>query len=305
MTLKIIGAGLAGLLAARMLQRRNPVVIEAQAALPNNHSAVLRFRSSIVGDTLGIPFRRVSVIKSSIPWLNPVADALAYADKCHGTLRTDRSIVQTSSVVDRWIAPPDLIARMAEGLAICFSKTHDFSSGEKVISTIPMPVLAGTLGYEHLTPADFTSSPGTNVSARIRDCDAYVSVYVPDPGFPFSRISITGDELIVEIPGSEEHSPSEMATVAGRLLGIDRERLSDFRSRPSAYAKIVPIEEGARREFIYWASTVAGRAHSLGRFATWRPGLLLDDLVQDVRIIDRLLDSRSPGYDAERMRREK
>ncbi len=30
--------------------------------------------------------------------------------------------------------------------------------------------------------------------------------------------------------------------------------------------------------------------YSLGRFATWRPGLLLDDLVNDIRVIQKIAD---------------
>ena len=61
----IIGAGQAGLLAARSLALHNPTIIEQQDELPNNHSALLRFRSSIVGDSVGIPFQKVRVLGCS------------------------------------------------------------------------------------------------------------------------------------------------------------------------------------------------------------------------------------------------
>lgn len=41
----IIGAGMAGLLAANLLHRFNPTVLEKAPSLPNNHAALLRFRS--------------------------------------------------------------------------------------------------------------------------------------------------------------------------------------------------------------------------------------------------------------------
>ena len=63
MTISVIGAGLAGLLAGNMLRHRDPVIHEVQPSLPNNHSAVLRFRSSAVGDVLNIPFQKVKMIK--------------------------------------------------------------------------------------------------------------------------------------------------------------------------------------------------------------------------------------------------
>ena len=57
MTVIVIGAGMAGLLAGSMLRSECESVVEAQPNLPNNHSAVLRFRSTAVADTLNIPFK--------------------------------------------------------------------------------------------------------------------------------------------------------------------------------------------------------------------------------------------------------
>ncbi len=51
--------------------------------------------------------------------------------------------------------------------------------------------------------------------------------------------------------------------------------------------KILPIDEDVRKRFIMWASD-KHQVYSLGRFATWRPGLLLDDVVNDVRVIQRI-----------------
>jgi hypothetical protein len=305
--IKIIGAGMAGLLAARMLRHHDPVVLEAQDKLPNNHSAVLRFRSPAVGDVLGIDFMRVKMIKSYLPWKNPVADSMAYANKNGGTYRSDRSIVSSGiETNERWIAPPDLIERMAEGVSIKFSAPYDFSSiDDKVVSTIPMPVLGKAMGHP-IPPFFFESIPGLNVRARIDKCEAYVSLMIPDPQIPFSRVSITGDELIVEVPridfaGSQWVDPvsKETAFMAAELLGIDRERLGEVSGTPQRYAKILPIDESWRRDFIYWASTVKGRAYSLGRFATWRPGLLMDDLIKDIRLIDGWIKSRTSAYDQE------
>ena len=64
----IIGAGMAGLLAANMLRHRDPVILEAQKSLPNNHHALLRFRSSVVGDvldTMGL-LKQFSVTSSEV-----------------------------------------------------------------------------------------------------------------------------------------------------------------------------------------------------------------------------------------------
>jgi len=309
MALKIIGAGIAGLLAANMLRRYDPVVVEAKEKLPNNHSAVLRFRSRVVADTLGIDFRKVSVIKATLPHKNPVADALSYSYKNTGVFRSDRSITDSVSYAERYVAPPDLLSRMAEGVDVRYGQEYSFDDADRVISTIPMPNLMAALDYAPYREGriDFGWVGGVNVRARIVDCDAYVSVYVPDPSFPFSRVSVTGDELIVEMPnqGLAGVDPHHTANAAAHLiLGIRPYMVEDVKVYEQPYAKIVPIDEDERREFMFWASTIRRRSFSLGRFATWRPSLLADDLVKDVKVIERLMNSRSSGYDAEKLERE-
>lgn len=306
MTIHIVGAGMAGLLAANMLRHRDPIVHEVQPSLPNNHSAVLRFRTSAVGDILNIPFKKVQMIKDHVPWRNVVADALAYSFKNNGKYRSDRSITAGQTTADRWIAPPDLIQRMAERLDIEYGKSFDFQISSygahiPIISTLPMPILAEALHYEwKTTDVLFNSVPGLNIKATIADCDAYISLLVPDPEIPFSRISITGNEMIVETTNYGQDLPDiEIVHRAATLIGLDYS-YSDIRSYPQKYAKITPIDDDIRKEFMHWA-TVHHNIYSLGRFATWRPKLLLDDLIQDIRKIDKWLGSSSK-YDTARDR---
>lgn len=286
----IIGAGMAGLLAARMLAHRSPIVLEKQSSLPNNHSAVLRFRSSIVGDVTGIPFKKVNMIKDVVPWINPVADALSYSYKNTGEYRSDRSISYGPVSAERFIAPPDFIERLARGATIHFDQTVEILSPDlhgPIISTIPMPQLMDILGFAKPV---FRFRPGWTLSAVIGECEAYVSLLIPKPG-PFSRLSITGNELIIE--GSGEMpiiDPLRMLELALDHLGSPKViRWGEYQE--NTYNKILPIDETARKQFMFWA-TDKHNIFSLGRYATWRPGLLLDDLVNDIRLIDRWVDDR-------------
>lgn len=305
MTINIVGAGMAGLLAANMLRHRDPVVWEIQPSLPNNHSAVLRFRSSAVGDVLNIPFKKVQMIKDHIPWRNAVADALAYSFKNNGEYRSDRSIIAGQTVAERWIAPPDLISRMAERLEIRYGKSFDFKisnygANDPIISTLPMPILMKELEFKDASSIRFNSISGLNVKATISNCDAYISLLIPNPNIPFSRVSITGNEMIVEVaknPDNLDHE--EIAVRAADLLGLKYD-FYDVRSYPQKYAKITPIDEDRRKEFQHWA-TVNHNVYSLGRFATWRPNILLDDLVKDIRKIDNWIGKTSK-YDVARDR---
>ena len=303
MSITVIGAGMAGLLAGAMLRSECEGILEKNSSLPANHSAVLRFRTSAVSDVTNIPFKRVSVMKTTEAWLNPVADALSYSHKNTG-FSTLRSITSARSEVEqRYIAPPNFIEQLAERVSdkIEFgaeaSSLMDYAPKEHpTISTMPMPVLMKMLGWKDVPP--FRSVDGVNVTATIADCDAYASVYVPQPEFPASRISITGDQLICECPLPEGNpfdtiEPIALAqAAAARILGIGPDRLTNIEIKKQRFAKILPIDENVRRRFILWASE-HHNIYSLGRFATWRPGLVLDDIVNDVRVIHRLINGGS------------
>lgn len=286
---------MAGLLAGNMLRQYSPAILERQSELPHNHSALLRFRSPVVGDVLNIPFKKVRMIKAIAPWLNPISDALSYSKKNTEMFRTDRSIIEGIVSEDRYIAPLDLIELMARGLHITYNINYDpkkVHPEHYTISTMPMPALMNLLEYPGMRP-DFSYSSGMNVTARILDCDAYCSILVPAPSYPFSRISITGDQLIIECPRHERTEDAvPIFKMATRILGSYEMNMSftDLKATPQKYSKINPIDDNARKAFIHWASVERG-IYSLGRFATWRPGLLLDDLVKDIRLISGWIQS--------------
>lgn len=301
MKVEIVGAGLAGLLAANMLQSHRQVkVFEKQLTLPNNHSAVLRFRTSSIGDVLNIPFKKVTMIKTHSVCNNLVADSLMYSFKNSGVYCSDRSIITGPTTADRYIAPPDLIKILADRIKppIEFNYDFNFHPGRwPVISTIPMPTLMKKLNYPNIENVTFNFSSGFNVRATIDQCDAYVSLLVPDPSLPFSRISITGNEIIIECPNLsvyvKEKFGLECVSLACTLCGINNNKIStdSIVVKEQRYAKINQIDDDIRKDFIFWATDNFG-IFSLGRFATWRPGLLLDDLIKDIRLIDKWMDKK-------------
>jgi hypothetical protein len=169
-----------------------------------------------------------------------------------------------------------------------------------VISTLPMPVLMERLNYE--CRPEFRYSSGTNIRATVRGADAYCSVMVCDPRDPISRVSITGDEIIAEVPrvaGESAPDPIETAERAADILGIGPDVITDVRVYDQTYQKIIPIDDEERKRFIAWA-TDKHNVYSLGRYATWRPTLQLDDLVRDIRHIESWINGG--GYEVRQHR---
>jgi diacylglycerol kinase family enzyme len=101
--------------------------------------------------------------------------------------------------------------------------------------------------------------------------------------------------MIIELAREPVATPTGTAWDAARKLGIETDAVYGVGElRRQTYNKIIPIDDESRKRFMLWATNNC-HVYSLGRFATWRPGLLLDDLVKDVRLIDKW--TRSSGYD--------
>lgn len=317
----IVGAGLSGLIAASILRDEVTHIYDAQQSLPNNHSALLRFKTPVVGDAAGIPFRRVKVMKASSPWRNPVADAMSYSKKTNGSYSLRSVTTANGEIEERWIAPHDFIGRLARQsehkieYGVTLAEAIERHPGEKIISTVPMPTLIHQLGIDPEFRVDFRSREGYTINADLGEgFDVCATVYLPDPFCQIYRASITERTLILEGSSCDQMEDGalefkmESLNQAIAALGIDSECFYDPWSQASCsdwqfkvgvnrqkYAKILPIDQSFRRKTIITA-TEAG-IYSLGRFATWRPSLLLDDIVNDVRVIQRMAHGdNEPGY---------
>jgi len=301
----VIGAGMAGLLAAAMLREECECIIESSPNLPNNHNALLRFRTSIVGDTLGVSFKKVKMMKAVVPFVgNPIGDAIAYSLKTNGTASLRSSISAHGELEERYIAPANLI-EMMDRKAACEKQFNNFFDpanfyGKKVISTIPMTMLANLLGYKFPDNVAFESRSGAVISATVPNADIYATLYFPSRATEYYRASITGNKLIVEFANEHvgagwdkrktaSYCYSALSHFGFNPMAID---LEDVEYKRQRYAKILPIDERERKRFIMWASDKFG-IYSLGRFATWRPGLLMDDVVNDVRVIQQIVSNGS------------
>lgn len=296
---------MSGLLGAQMLRHHSPEVFEASPSLPNNHGALLRFRSNIITEATAIPLRRVTVQKAikrldgAISTEARLKDANAYALKVSGRV-TARSAFNLAPG-ERYVAAPDFLDALARGVRLVCGMplTADLLKGrsaksDPIISTIPMPLLMEMVGWTSETPFQWRPIWTMRATIAAPVVDVYQTIYYPGSE-RYYRASLTGSLLTVEYLSepSEADQQDDLDIVADDFgLNPDGQGLkAAFILKRQEYGKLVPLPDTERRAFVL-AMSDHYNIYSLGRFATWRQ-ILLDDVVQDVRRIEAFITERS------------
>jgi hypothetical protein len=294
----ILGAGLAGLLAGNMLRRFNPMIYEAQPSLPNNHAALLRFRTDAASIAFSIPFKKVKVHKA-VSYRNKMFNSPSlqlmnmYSEKVTGEYM-GRSL-DDMRPVERYIAPMDLISQASTQLKIEFNRSWSWPKQqampkEEIISTIPMDMMMGLVRY-HDQP-EFKYLPIWSIKTKVsKPCNLYQTIYYPGSE-PYYRCSITGDDLIIECIEPTQAVAEDICNKVLEDFGIYG-GVGKVEVKHQKYGKLLPIDDGIRKRFILHLTEEYG-IYSLGRFATWRQ-ILLDDVVNDVNVIEGLMNMT--GYE--------
>lgn len=278
----IVGAGLAGLLAAHAFPTH--LVVDVAPEPTEIHKALLRFRTPKVGELVGIEFKAVSVDKGIYyngAFAAPnIALSNLYARKVIGNLAA-RSIRHTESV-KRYIAPPDLYPRLLEAVKhrISWGMPADFTTGAPIINTAPLSVVLQQLKYD--IDVTFQRSPIWVKRFHIPGADVYQTIYYPTLEHTLYRASITGNTLIAEFMNCPEGA-WEWDLEQSFALGSYRE-LDNAKQK---FGKIADIDGDVRRALIGRLTNEHG-IYSLGRYGTWR-NILLDDVVDDIAVIRRML----------------
>ena len=288
----IVGAGLAGLIAAHAWPAAP--ILEATPQPRAAHRALLRFRTEAVARLTGVEFRRVTVRKGiwadggfqhpAIRWAN------LYARKVLGRLAGERSIWNLETA-ERFIAPMNFYEQLidAVGHRIQWNTPANFEANKLLISTAPLPFVLQALGIPE--PVKFDKSSIRVARWKISGADVFQTVYFPEPWLNVYRASITGDLLIVEsVDDLDEGDEQELERAFGLRL-TDCQPLDKVEQR---YGKIAPIDDAVRKQLLF-KLTHERNIYSLGRFATWR-NILLDDVVDDIAVVKRLLKANN-AYD--------
>jgi hypothetical protein len=287
----IVGAGLSGLIAAHAWPTAQ--VLEASRAPRNAQQALLRFRTDVVSKLTGIEFRKVQVRKGIFyggKFVEPnILLANLYAQKVIGRV-VDRSIWNLQTV-ERFVAPETLYEELIEAVGDRITWGKPFTPGEHsgpIISTAPLPAV---LKDWPINQWPKLKRAGIRVRRwRMPESDVYQTVYFPDPETPIYRASITGSLLIVEEVAAKPEEESPLAWVED-AFGINAEVLEPLGQSEQSYGKVDELPALERKRVLYELTTKYG-IYSLGRFATWR-NVLLDDVVNDIVVIKRLLKSQT------------
>jgi hypothetical protein len=314
----IYGAGMAGLLAGQMLRRHAPQIREAQGGLPDNHGALLRFRTRAVEEATGIRFREVNVLKAikrdddALATVCGMDDANQYSLKVTGSIMT-RSVLDLRPVT-RYIAPDTFISDLTIGanvscnLALTRERIFEHRErGEPIISTIPMPALMNIVEWPQEDRPQFAYRQIWTLPIILKDppVNVYQTIYYPSPGVPYYRASITGNRLMIEfLINPTEDNVSHMQTVASVLNDFGLPFTMEHEALPvkaQQYGKLLPVDERQRKAFILAMSDTYG-IYSVGRFATWRQ-ILLDDVVNDISIVGGFITERNSYSRALKFRR--
>jgi len=299
MGVMIYGAGMAGLLAANILRRHQPIVRERQDSLPDNHGALLRFRTPAVELETGQRFRMVDVTKAikSNQLLSTecsLRDANRYSYKVTGRV-SSRSIINLAPCV-RYIAPPDFLKTLARDVSIWTSEELTLErliehkeNGDHVISTIPMPDLMRIVGWD--VQIHYAWRPIWSTTILLDSAvDIHQTIYYPGSE-SYYRVSVTGQQMIVEsMTGPITNQEFDNILYD---FGLEYIEWVGGGTKRQEYGKLIPIDEDVRQQFLLHM-TDEYRVYSIGRFGTWRQ-ILLDDVVQDIKKVSRWIEQRT-GY---------
>lgn len=303
----IYGAGLAGLLAGNILRRHSPYIMETQSALPDNHGALLRFRTNEIAQAVNIPFKKVRVNKQVRGQCGELKDKADICDKNEYSYKLFKKIVSRSignlDDCTRYIAPDDFTFLLSAGLSFTFDykldlekiKEHE-KAGDYIISTIPMPSLMKIVGWKDAPEFKWRSIWSVSCTLPI-ECDVYQTIYYPHTTGEeenYYRASITGNRFIMEFlkrPYSREVSLAH--NILNFNFGIRHVDIkpNNWDMKYQKYGKLLPTDDDKRKSFIL-AMTDLYKIYSVGRFATWRQ-LLLDDVLDDIYTVDRFMCTRS------------
>lgn len=294
-TIKIYGAGMAGLLAGVILSKKfNIQIIEKQPKLEKKHFALLRFKDNSIEEATGIQCQKVT-IKKAICYSNQLyKESNILFDNLYSKKVTnkilDRSIGNLQSGT-RYIPPHDFYEQLIElnkGKIQLNTEVKELE--ENAISTIPLFNM-----YKNFKK-DNIQFQHKSIYVKCFKCyhiNVHQTIYFPEEIAQYSayRISIIGDRIICECISPQTPSSTLLYQI-NKAFGISSKyiRTESMDINEQQLGKIIPINEQQRQTILYNLTEQHG-IYSLGRYACWR-NIMLPDVVKDIHKISNWISMK-------------
>lgn len=305
----IIGAGIAGTVAARALSRYRPVVVDARESIAI-HDAVMHLRDPGVAKYLGVSVREACVRKEI--WYGGRLHSRPsiffnnlYSLKLYGHL--GRRSLNGLGDVKRWlidgpIPTPDTcllgakvstIQKGTEGVLVELDRGDEGLEAAEfdwIVSTAPMSINFQLAGISPVTTIEEAKKVFTCRILLSCQSSIHQVIYFPDPtdGSVY-RASIDGPCLSIE---SNKPVTGRDISLVAKAFGLERFGVLDGTSINHGkieFGKIPGMPEIERRANIL-RLTQGANLFSFGRHAIWKP-IRTDHLPDDIDKIQRMIES--------------
>jgi hypothetical protein len=291
----ILGAGPAGRLAKKYFEHYDPIIIDKNAGI-FNHNAVFRLKNKEVASMLDSNYKTINIEKQ-IYYKGKLFDKPSIKMKNEYSLKiskniTDRSINALSDNSERHVIEIKKdnnilnkeIYNITNGAML--DKSHTEIEYDICINTIPMPVILKLTNMGEISDGIKFKQERVYVYKIKHEhyCDVNQTIYFPDIKFSIYRATLDPEGIIIE--SIFEISVDDLK-IACEAFGLYY-KLKGSQELKQDNGKIVKID-GEQRRFIIMELTEKHNIYSLGRYATWREKVMVDDLLEDLRKIDRMI----------------
>lgn len=300
----IIGAGLTGLICGAL----NPksIIYEAKSQTEIK-SSILRFKTPELSNLLNIPFKKVKVqygIWYGMKNVNPeIKFCNMYSKKVSDSILS-RSI--KTGIYTRWIPPTDFVSELKKRCCIKYNTNLNYddmiylkADQIPILSTIPLNSMINLCELNRDLKIDFYSKTIRITKIPIENCNIYCTLYYPKDDISVYRVSIHKNELIIEenmigdsvlIAHQNNLDPILSNILSSFGLEESNINLKNAQTYKIKSGKIKPIDGFIRRKIIRILTQKYG-IYQIGRYGTWRPKLMLDEIPNDLKIIKTLINS--------------
>jgi hypothetical protein len=293
MKIKIIGAGLSGLLAYNFFKNEEIVIFEKnkEENMKFNHNAILRTKNEEFPRMLGIDYEEVELEKNYLfenkLYLNTTIEMKNnYSMKVSDRL-FKRSLNKEYNSRKRFIFDISTINydkyKIVYGCNI--DKRENLGDCDFCISTIPMNSAGKIFNInikENFNMKDiFITLIYLNIDSELHqticDCNDLSYIY---------RMTLNRRIITIESIGEiKERNIFEGI----KYFGLSVNNISEIKNAIQKNGKIFEISDDIRKAFLL-ELTLKYNVYSLGRYAIWKPKLMLDDLLSDLYKIRKMMN---------------